>query len=675
MNSRTVLILNPPGEELERLNVIAQRYARVVVAGSAEELPEDLAGLAPAAVLVEAGLSRDASLRQLVRAPASLIITGRDEADVRHAAEEWPVSIHVDTFVWKPDGPRERGLALVLERALEAHRFRVEAEGLRRSLGQQEAKVRDVYAEIQEIKTLINANFIREVEKRISIEAKYVWFQKEQQRIEAILRRIYGADDVSSLLDIVPEIRDIVQATSASVYTVEENEVIGRYLKPLVWDGAFLPHSDFSKYITLVDSQDFAAVVARYGHPAAVADTTGDRRLTRRYVEFLKAVPQNLLAVPLIQDRKTIGVMEVYNKMSGDKIAAEGFTRDDQQILQGLCEHMAIAMTKLDLIQHDALTGLLRPDPFFDKVLQKINALSKRRREEGVMALVMGDVDWFKAYNDRNGQEAGNRLLRELAHVLRLSIREEDLLCRYGGEEFLFFLPGVKGLEAAAQLTDRIRKNVEDHYFEFQEFQPQRNLTMSFGVTIFPKLQNGAALPVTKADLKRLAGEADLALAEAKGKQRPDLKARDGGEAGLSKNRVSLYSWGLEADRKKAEAAAARERVFRERRKAERTSASTLVMVREAEGYRLAKTVNISLDGARIISDSPLPPATTMEFILVLGEKASPLRSDVVYSDKADSDAPLYYSGLRFRDMKHADVKALEEYLDHFRRRDAAPGA
>ncbi|MCK7518371.1 MAG: GGDEF domain-containing protein [Ignavibacteriales bacterium] len=106
---------------------------------------------------------------------------------------------------------------------------------------------------------------------------------------------------------------------------------------------------------------------------------------------------------------------------------------------------MAIAMAKLNLIQYDPLTGLLRPEPFFEKVLQKINGLSKRRREEGAMALVMGDVDWFKAYNDRNGQEAGNRLLRELGHVLKLAIREEDLICRYGGEEFLFFLTGRQG--------------------------------------------------------------------------------------------------------------------------------------------------------------------------------------------------------------------------------------
>src|SRR5665647_2959352 len=92
----------------------------------------------------------------------------------------------------------------------------------------------------------------------------------------------------------------------------------------------------------------------------------------------------------IMHGRKVIGVLEVYNKTVGGKASPEGFTREDQQILSGLSEHMAMAMAKLNLIQFDPLTGLLRPDPFFEKVLQKVHALSKRRREEGSMALVMG---------------------------------------------------------------------------------------------------------------------------------------------------------------------------------------------------------------------------------------------------------------------------------------------
>lgn len=669
MSQKQILIFHPSPLEIDRLSKLAVMFGPVTAWTDLENLGARLEGVSIGVAVVDAGLGRYSFFRDILPPTTAVILTGPDENDLRQAAEEWPPAFYVDPFVISPDAPRDQFFIRSLERALEHARKKTEAEDLRRALAQQETKVRDVYAEILEIKGLINSNFLLEIEKRIAIETKYVWFQKERQRIEAILRKIYASDDVSSLLDILPDIRDIVRAASATVYIIEENEVIGRYLKPLVWDNAYLSHAEFSKYIALWDSQDFAATVARYGQGINIAELTFDRRLTKRYTECLKTPLKNVLAVPIMHSRKVIGVVEVYNKTVQGKGSAEGFSREDQQILQGISEHMAIAMMKLNLIQFDALTGLLRPEPFFEKVLQKVNALGKRRREEGGLALVMGDVDWFKAYNDRNGHEAGNRLLRELAHVLKLSIREEDLLCRYGGEEFLFFLTGVKGLDEAAVLTDRIRKNVEDHYFEFQEFQPQNNLTMSFGVTVFPKQKTDQPPAATKADLKRLASEADLALAEAKGKRRPDLKARGGQDAALTKNRVSTYVGNRDEEPTKAEVPPAQERPVRERRKYERSNASTLLMIKENGGFKVAKTVNISLGGARVISDMRLPPAKTMETILVLGDKASFIRSDVIYSEKPENETSFFYSGLKFRDLTYKDIKALEEYLLHFRRK------
>jgi diguanylate cyclase (GGDEF)-like protein len=546
----------------------------------------------------------------------------------------------------------------------------LQAAELRRSLGLQDVKVKDVLGEIAEIKGLLNSGFLREVEKRLAIEARYVGSQKERQRFETILRRIYGADDVSSLLDIVPDIRDIVQAVSVSVYIMEENEVIGRYLKPLVWDNAYLIHSDFSKYIAPLESQDFAASVARYGHDINVTNLTFDRRLSKRYTSLLKAAPRNLLGVPIMHGPKVIGVLEVTNKTVAGQPAAEGFSREDQQILRGLTDHMAIAMAKLNLIQYDPLTGLLRPEPFFEKVLQKVNALSKRRREEGAMALVMGDVDWFKAYNDRNGQEAGNRLLRALGHVLKLAIREEDLICRYGGEEFLFFLMGVKAVEEAALLTDRIRKSVEDHYFDLQEFQPRGNLTMSFGVTVFPKSFGGEPAVLTKAELKRLAGEADLALAEAKGKRRPDLKPRGPGDVPVDKNRVCSFVWQEIENGGKTVGMAANGRLSREKRKYERYNVSAPFLYRDNGGFKVAKTINISLEGARIVSDAPLTGGPALDTILVIEDKATPIRSTVVYSEKGEGDPGFFYTGVKFGDLTFKEIKGLESYLLHFRRRD-----
>jgi diguanylate cyclase (GGDEF)-like protein len=668
-----ILVVNPSSTEADRLARLAQKCGSALSETDPEAAMAMFAEGKFSVAVVDVAFAGSTTLQAMVHPPAGVLLTGADEDLVARAADKWPPGVDVDACPTSPGDPREPAFLRALGRAVEHARLKTEAIDLRRSLGLQESKVRDVLDEIHEIKGLLNTGFLREVEKRIAIEASYVGSQKERQRVESILRKIYGADDVSSLLDVVPEIRDIVQAESVTVYILEENEIIGPYLKPLVWDNAFLAHSDFSKYIAPLEAQDFAASVARFGHGIGVTDLAFDRRLSKRYTAFLKAPLKNLLGVPIMHGRKVIGVLEVYNKTAGGKASPEGFTREDQQILRGLSEHMAIAMAKLNLIQFDPLTGLLRPEPFFEKVLQKVNALSKRRREEGSMALVMGDVDWFKAYNDRNGHEAGNKLLRELAHVLKLSIREEDLICRYGGEEFLFFLKGVNSVDEATLLTERIRKNVEDHYFELQEFQPRSNLTMSFGVTVTPKDNGEQHAPLTKADLKRLAGEADLAMAEAKGKCRPDLKPRGPADVPIDKNRVCNFVCEEVAEKKKTEDPAAASRFAREKRKSERYNVSTPFLFRESGGFKVAKTVNIGLEGARIISDTALPMAKTLETILVIEDKAIPIRSDIVYSEKGGGDSGFFYSGLKFKDLTFKEIKGLESYLFHFRRRDILP--
>ncbi|HPW16995.1 MAG TPA: diguanylate cyclase [Candidatus Aminicenantes bacterium] len=674
MFEKRILVIHALSAEADRLARLARKYGPASAVTDAEAARSAVADGDVAVAVIDASLSRSPALRDLVRPPAGVLLTGDDEAELARAADDWPPGLDIDFCRSSPASPRETAFLRSLGRVFESARLRTEAAELRRALGLQEAKVKDVLAEIREIKGLLDSGLLREIEKRLAIEARYVGSQKERQRLESILRRIYGADDVSSLLDIVPEIRDLVQAESVTVYIMEENEAIGRYLKPLVWDNAFLTHSDFSQFIAPLGAQDFAASAARFGHEVSVAGIAFDRRLSKRYLSFLRTPPRSLLAVPIMHAARVIGVLEVVNKRAGAKLADEGFGREDQQTLRGLSDHMAIAMTKLNLIQFDPLTGLLRPEPFFEKVLQKVNALSKRRREEGAMALVMGDVDWFKAYNDRNGQEAGNKLLRELSHVLKLSIREEDLICRYGGEEFLFFLMGVKSVEEASLLTERIRKNVEDHYFESQEFQPRGNLTMSFGVTVFPRGGGEPPLALTRDDLRRLAGEADLAMAEAKGKRRPGLEPRGAADGPADKNRVCSFVWqeALEA-RPGDGAAGAERRFFREKRKYERFNVSTPVLIREDGGFRVAKTVNISLEGARIVSDAPLPEGPSLDAILVIEDKATFVKTDLVYSERSGGEPAFYYFGVRFKDLTYKEIEGLESYLSRFRRQGAVP--
>lgn len=72
----------------------------------------------------------------------------------------------------------------------------------------------------------------------------------------------------------------------------------------------------------------------------------------------------------------------------------------------------------------------------------------------------MLDLDDFKAYNDIHGHVEGDRLLLGVARVLRRTVREGDVACRYGGEEFTVLLPG-SGVEDGLQVAERIRRGVE----------------------------------------------------------------------------------------------------------------------------------------------------------------------------------------------------------------------
>jgi diguanylate cyclase (GGDEF)-like protein len=278
--------------------------------------------------------------------------------------------------------------------------------------------------------------------------------------------------------------------------------------------------------------------------------------------------------------------------------------------------------------------------------------------------MVMGDVDWFKNYNDRHGHEAGNRLLRELANALKSATRDQDLLCRYGGEEFLFFLTGLKDLEEACLFTERIRKNIEEHYFKFQEYQPRKNLTMSFGITYFTKEMIDSLELITKTDLKKIANEADIALAEAKGKEAAALGTREKKDSSVAKNRVCVY-YGKATDELEKEGVIRpfEKKLLQERRQFERFYTSTILIYKKDSTRKVARTINISLVGVKVSSESELPLDHTLDLMIVLKDKAYQFKGDVVYSEKVEKNFFRYYSGLKFIGLSPDDKTILEDYF------------
>ncbi len=110
----------------------------------------------------------------------------------------------------------------------------------------------------------------------------------------------------------------------------------------------------------------------------------------------------------------------------------------------------------LALAAHDPLTGLLNRTTL-DHHANRELALTKRLGQP--LALLIADLDRFKAINDTHGHLAGDRVLRVVAECLQQEVRESDLLFRYGGEEFLVLLPNTDRI-GARQLADRLREAV-----------------------------------------------------------------------------------------------------------------------------------------------------------------------------------------------------------------------
>jgi len=654
MTSGNILILNKNPEERALLDKLCSKIGTAHSSSNLERAISLLESIDFNVLVVDFSLASYPSLKGLLEKPTSIIITGREEKKIKEIISEWPLNRYVAYHIIILEEHDDKAFLRALKKAAEHSMLKIEVENLINYIERTKVEIKDAYYEIKEIKNFVNESIIKELEKRLELEAKHIWFKKEKQKIEEILKNIYVANDVTSLLDTVYEIRDITRASGISIYILDEDEAIGKFLKPLVWDDAFLLHPDISKHIVLIDSQDFAAFVARYSQEINITDLSNDIRMSKRYVEQFKPPLKNILCVPIMHDREVIGVLEAYDKIHPKGSSQEGFTKEDEQIMRTLSE----------LIQYDALTGLLRPDPFFDNVIQKLESQRKRREEKESYAMVMGDVDWFKNYNDRNGHEAGNLLLRELAEALKSSTRDQDFLCRYGGEEFLFFLTGLKDLEEACLFTERIRKNIEEHYFKFQEYQPRKNLTMSFGITYFTKERFDSLEMITKSDLKKMANEADIALAEAKGKESSALRAQGKKDSATVKNRVCIY-YGRPTDELEKEEVIRpfEKKLLQERRRFERFYTSTILIYKENGARNVAQTINISLVGVKVSSESELPRDHTLDLMLVLKDKAYQFKADVVYSEKVEKNFFRYYSGLKFKDLSPEDKTILEDYF------------
>jgi len=130
---------------------------------------------------------------------------------------------------------------------------------------------------------------------------------------------------------------------------------------------------------------------------------------------------------------------------------------------------------------HDFLTGLLNRRGFMKRVEEMMGDVS-----DGFdFGLLLIDIDYFKEFNDKHGHIKGDYILKDFAEYLKQSLIEEDALVgRFGGDEFIVFFRNTSEIELN-NLAENIRSKVE--HMDFSSETKEINLTISIGVTVFPK--------------------------------------------------------------------------------------------------------------------------------------------------------------------------------------------
>lgn len=146
------------------------------------------------------------------------------------------------------------------------------------------------------------------------------------------------------------------------------------------------------------------------------------------------------------------------------------------------------------LSETDELTGLLNKRAYA-KLSQR--EIAKSQRYGHPFSVIMVDADTLKTVNDKYGHDAGDKLIRTIAETIRLNLRETDILARYGGDEFVVFLPETTA-EQGAEIAERIRYATSA--IKFMAQNEQLPVSVSIGLASYPRDSSAAEDILDRAD-------------------------------------------------------------------------------------------------------------------------------------------------------------------------------
>src|SRR5687768_14348979 len=298
--------------------------------------------------------------------------------------------------------------------------------------------------------------------------------------LQHFLERISGSDPAHTYDSIVANSKELFESERASLMLLKEgsNELVLKSAIGLATDPALVG--------PIRVGEGISGEVIDTGKPIIVRNLRSSGRRPAPAERSYKT--DSFISYPIIIGGRKVGVLNVTDKKGG-----RPFDEIDLSLLEIIGPQMAVALERAEWQERatefqlmsitDSLTGLPNRRYLEERLAEE---LSRSKRYDFPMSFLMIDIDDFKAYNDKNGHQAGDLAIQITAHCLKAALRGADVASRYGGEEFCILLPQT-GMAEAGAIADRIRQRVSTTEFPHGKAQPLGHVTISVGVSTFAK--------------------------------------------------------------------------------------------------------------------------------------------------------------------------------------------
>ena len=288
------------------------------------------------------------------------------------------------------------------------------------------------------------------------------------------ISQIYRLDELADF--VADKAVLIAEAERASLMIVDEGagELVVRGYKGLEKE---------KKGLRMKIGQLVAGWVAQEGQVMLVRDIETDPRM-KLQLRDPQYKTKSFISLPLKADNQVLGVINVTDKLADMEV----FTDDDLRYLSLLAHQTVTQIANIRLCEKlsslavtDALTGVFN-HRFFQEGLN-VEILRAQRYKHN-LSMIIFDIDGFKNYNDLYGHLEGDRVLKSVAQEIRKNVRQVDIICRYGGDEFVVILPSTH-TKGAKFVAEKVRNSVASLDLLNVENHKVIRVTLSGGVAEF----------------------------------------------------------------------------------------------------------------------------------------------------------------------------------------------